>query len=61
MTSPDITSVVLAERRRDQRREADIARLAALLRCCRPSAWRSAVRRVRDVVTRTPQDAVSAC
>lgn len=62
MNSVDITSLVLAERRRDQRREAESARLAAILRCCRPSAWSSAARRLGAALTRDRRDAaLCAC
>ncbi len=52
MNYPDITSMVLAERRRDQRREAEGERLAAIVRCCRPSTWASAARRLGDALSR---------
>jgi len=45
MNSPDITSAVLAEHRRDLRRQAHGSALAALARCCSPSTWANALRR----------------
>jgi hypothetical protein len=53
---PDITSMVLAERRRDQRREAEGARLAAIVRCCRPSALASVARRLGDALSRSSRE-----
>ena len=41
-----VASLIVGERGVELRRRADRARLAAVLRCCRPSSWARVVRRV---------------
>jgi hypothetical protein len=45
MIPSDLTTAVAAEQIRDQIRRASQSRLAAIARCCRPSAWARAARR----------------
>jgi hypothetical protein len=52
MTTPYMTEVSAADRSRELRRQACTARLVALARCCRPSAWGRAARRAGEAVTR---------
>jgi hypothetical protein len=60
MNSPDITSAVLAEHRRDLRRQARGSALAALARCCTPSTWTSALRRTTRSFVRADRTAPCA-
>jgi hypothetical protein len=55
MTSPLMAEMLLAERTRELRAEAATARLAALVRCCRPSAWTRAARRAAAAVRAVPR------
>jgi hypothetical protein len=59
-TFPDITSAAHAEHRRDLHREASRAVLASVLRCCRPTAWARAARRLQTALTRD-SGAPAAC
>jgi hypothetical protein len=52
MTTPYTTELLAADRSRELRRQAATARLAALARCCRPSAWGRAARRATTAVLR---------
>jgi hypothetical protein len=52
MTTPYMTEVLAADRSRELRRQAATARLAALARCCQPSAWGRAARRAATVALR---------
>ena len=57
MNSPDITAAVLAEHRKDLRRQIRGSAMAALARCCSPSAWASAARRIASPFTGTERSA----
>jgi hypothetical protein len=46
MDTTYVASLIVGERAVELRRRADGARLAAVLRCCRPSSWARVVRRV---------------
>ena len=46
MDTTYVASLIVGERGAELRRRADGARLAAVLRCCRPSSWARVVRRV---------------
>ncbi|MGY1601141.1 hypothetical protein [Geodermatophilus sp. SYSU D00815] len=52
MSTFDISEVVAAEHRARLHRRADSARLAAAVRCCRPSTWTRAARRAAAAVSR---------
>lgn len=52
MSSPLITGTVAAEHVAQLRREAGIARLVALARCCQPGAWRRGARQLARVAGR---------
>lgn len=49
MSSPLITGLIAADHVAQLRREACIARLVALARCCRPSTWARVVRHITRV------------
>lgn len=51
MTSPHLVAVFAEQRRAELRREAQAARLAAIVRCCRPSAVARSLRRVTALAT----------
>ena len=57
--SPTLTAAVGAAHQHDLRRAADGSRLAALARCCRPSAWLAALTRLRATVA--PRRSVACC
>jgi hypothetical protein len=59
-TFPDIASAAHAEHRRDLHREASRAVLASVVRCCRPTAWVRAARRLQTALTRDSR-AAAAC
>ena len=61
MNSPEITSAVLAEHRRDLRRQARGSALAAIARCCDPSTWTAAVRRTTSTLSGSRQTAACTC
>ena len=61
MNSPEITSAVLAEHRHDLRHEARRSALASIARCCAPSTWAAAARRVSAAFTRSDRSAPCAC
>jgi hypothetical protein len=52
MTTPYLADMLIAERTRELHREAANARLAALVRCCRPSTWARAAQRARAAAAR---------
>jgi hypothetical protein len=61
MNSPEITSAVLAEHRHDLRHEARRSALASIARCCAPSTWAAASRRVASAFSRSDRSAPCAC
>ena len=52
MTSPHLVAVYAEQRGAELRREAQAARLAAMARCCRPSAVANSLRRVATLTAR---------
>jgi hypothetical protein len=50
--SPQVTQLVAADRIAERQRHAHAARLAALARCCQPSTWGRAARRVTQGLAR---------
>ena len=52
MTSPYLAEMSAELHAVELRREASAARLAALVRCCRPSAWARTARRATVAVAR---------
>jgi len=61
MNSPEITSAVLAEHRRDLRREQRGVALASMSRCCCPSAWARAAQRLTRSLTGGPRPGACPC
>ena len=68
MTSPYLTAMVVGEHATDLRGRANQSRLAALIRCCRPSAWvrafqrgTEALDRLRHAVGSGPRAAAKCC
>jgi hypothetical protein len=64
MNQIEITKALAAEQHRDRARAASGTWLAALARCCRPTAWARAARRVADAVhtrRRRPATGVACC
>ena len=61
MNSPEIASAVLAEHRHDLHHEAHRSALASLARCCSPSAWSTAARRVASAFSRADRSTPCAC
>ena len=52
MIAPQVAELIVADRIADRQRHAHAARLAALARCCQPSAWGRAARRVAQGLDR---------
>jgi hypothetical protein len=61
MNSPEITSAVLAEHRRDLRRQTRGSALAALARRCDPSTWTAVYRRTTAAFSRSSRTAAGTC
>ena len=61
MNSPEITSAVLAEHRHDLRHEARRSALASVARCCAPSSWAVAARRVAAAFSRSDSSTPCTC
>ena len=64
--APQVADLIAADRMADRRRAACTARLAALARCCRPSALSRAARRTAGAVDRLraavrPRRPATAC
>jgi hypothetical protein len=51
MSQFDITGALAAEQTHDRARAAHQSALAAVARCCRPSNWGRALRRVTEATT----------
>jgi hypothetical protein len=61
---PDPTAVLAADRQRELRAAAAHRRLVALLRCCRPAAWRRTLTRLHTGLRRAtlaPLDTYCSC
>jgi hypothetical protein len=52
MITPHAAQLIAADRTAEMQRSAHTARLAALVRCCRPTAWVRATRRAIAAATR---------
>jgi hypothetical protein len=52
MISPLVAQLVAADRSAQLQRSGAAARLAAIARCCRPSAWARSAPRMTQAVTR---------
>lgn len=65
MNQFDITKALAAEQHHDRTRAASESWLAALVRCCRPTAWGRAARRLTnaalDVKSRQRAASVACC
>ena len=61
MTSPHLVAMFAEQRGAELRREACAARLAAIVRCCRPSAVARSARRLAALAARLRRSAPTAC
>lgn len=61
MTTFDVHAQLAADRARELQREARDARLAALVRCCRPGTWQRAARSVADRVRAAVRPGSAEC
>ena len=52
MIAPQVAELIAADRIAERQRAASAARLAALARCWRPSAWATAAARIARGLTR---------
>jgi hypothetical protein len=54
MNYSNIAAAMAAEQARDHLRVADRSRLIAMARCCRPAAWKRAIRSIATAIASGP-------